>query len=128
MLGRQNIFRQFAILSSRSYKNGAIGGCISPANTLQTQSQLSHQVRFKSSHVLEVGENRQIAYRQMPGQSQPTIVMVPGFHSYSHMNGMTAKSILRYEILNAPPTHTQIYSGVHWGDLPPHSLEVYRST
>ena len=67
---------------------------------IQPKSQLSHhQFRFiskKRSHTLEIGENRAISYRLMPGQSEPTIVMVPGFHSYAHMNGLTAKSLLRY--------------------------------
>ena len=98
MLGRQTVCRQFATLSTfHTYKNGGFNGCKTPPNPIQTQSQLSHQLRFKSSHTLKVGENRQISYRQMPGHFQPTIVMVPGFHSYAHMNGMTAKSILRYE-------------------------------
>lgn len=52
----------------------------------------------KSTHHVEVGENRSVAYKQMPGTKQPTIVHVPGLHSYAHMNGMTAKSILRYRL------------------------------
>ena len=44
---------------------------------------------------LEVGPNRYIAYRQVPGQRQPTIVFVPGLHSYLHMQGMTARALLR---------------------------------
>ena len=46
---------------------------------------------------LEVGPNRFLAYRQVPGQRQPTIVFVPGLHSYLHMQGMTAKALLRYK-------------------------------
>jgi hypothetical protein len=45
---------------------------------------------------LEVAPNRYLAYRQVPGRRQPTIVFVPGLHSYSHMNGMTARALLRY--------------------------------
>ena len=56
----------------------------------------SQQQRMsKSTHHVQVGENRSVAYKQMPGTKQPTIVHVPGLHSYAHMNGMTAKSILR---------------------------------
>lgn len=50
--------------------------------------------RTKSTHVLTVAENRRIKYRLVPGTRSPTIVFVPGYHSYAHMNGMTAKSIL----------------------------------
>ena len=57
----------------------------------------AHQRMAKSTHHVEVGENRSVAYKQMPGTKQPTIVHVPGLHSYAHMNGMTAKSILRYD-------------------------------
>jgi len=56
----------------------------------------AHQRMAKSTHHVEVGENRSVAYKQMPGTKQPTIVHVPGLHSYAHMNGMTAKSILRF--------------------------------
>ena len=97
MLGSQNFRRQlsklsFTLLRFKTYVNGGSGITV---GTLQKQFGRNQQIRFKSSHILKIGENRQLAYRQMPGQSQPTIVMVPGFHSYSHMNGMTAKSILR---------------------------------
>lgn len=54
------------------------------------------QERGKRTHHVQVGENRSVAYKQMPGTKQPTIVHVPGLHSYAHMNGMTAKSILRF--------------------------------
>ena len=47
------------------------------------------------AHKLEVAPNRYLAYRQVPGQRQPTIVLVPGLHSYLHMQGMTAKALLR---------------------------------
>ena len=44
---------------------------------------------------LEVAPNRFLAYRQVPGQRKPTIVLVPGLHSYLHMQGMTARALLR---------------------------------
>merc|ERR1719273_3118087 len=59
----------------------------------------------KRAQQLEVAPNRFVAYRQVPGQRQPTIVLVPGLHSYLHMQGMTAKALLRYCDLND-------YSGV----------------
>ena len=97
MLGPQDLRRQLFSLSYAifSFKNCVKQGSRVTVGTLQKHLGRNQQLRFKSSHVLKIGENRQIAYRQMPGQSQPTIVMVPGFHSYAHMNGMTAKSILR---------------------------------
>ena len=102
MLGRQSISRHFASLSTsiNSYRTATLVGSLTNEKTVQPKSQLSHQqFRFiskKRSHTLKIAENREISYRLMPGQSEPTIVMVPGFHSYAHMNGLTAKSLLRY--------------------------------
>ena len=97
MLGPQDLRRQLFSLSYAlfSFKKCVNQGATVTVGTLQKHLCRNQQLRFKSSHVLKISENRQLAYRQMPGQSQPTIVMVPGFHSYAHMNGMTAKSILR---------------------------------
>ena len=101
MLGRQNISRHFATLSAsvNSFRGAAVAGSITGEKRTQPKSLLRHQqFRFiskKRSHTLKIGENREISYRLMPGQSEPTIVMVPGFHSYAHMNGLTAKSLLR---------------------------------
>ena len=71
-----------------------------PLQCLLNQRQvLTHyQVRGAKMRAqkLEVGPNRYIAYRQVPGQRQPTIVFVPGLHSYLHMQGMTARALLRY--------------------------------
>jgi len=52
---------------------------------------------------LEVAPNRFLAYRQVPGQRKPTIVLVPGLHSYLHMQGMTARALLRFCDLNDFP-------------------------
>ena len=101
MLGRQNISRHFATLSAsiNSFRGATVAGSITGEKQIQPKSPLRHQqFRFiskKRSHTLKIGENREISYRLMPGQSEPTIVMVPGFHSYAHMNGLTAKSLLR---------------------------------
>jgi len=59
-------------------------------------TQQQQQRMSRSTHHVQVGDNRSVAYKQMPGTQQPTIVHVPGLHSYAHMNGMTAKSILRF--------------------------------
>ena len=98
MFGGYKMRTQFSSLCSlNTFKNGANPKCnYLPSKYLSQSLLIGHQKRHKSSHKLEIGENRQISYRLMPGQSQPTIVMVPGFHSYAHMNGMTAKSLLRY--------------------------------
>ena len=108
MFGGYKLRTQFSSLCSLNIlKNGANPQSnYLPSKYLSQSLLIGHQKRHKSSHKLEIGENRQISYRLMPGQSQPTIVMVPGFHSYAHMNGMTAKSLLRY-----------IYMGV--GMIPP---------
>lgn len=67
------------------------------------QQQPSRTYAKKRAHKLEVGPNRTLAYRQIPGNSKPTIVFVPGLHSYLHMNGMTARALLRYCDLNDYP-------------------------
>ena len=75
---------------------GLLGGrasALHPAGVFQTVASV--QKRAGSTHQVSVAPNRKIAYQQMPGTRQPTVVFVPGLHSYAHMNGMTAKSILR---------------------------------
>jgi alpha-beta hydrolase superfamily lysophospholipase len=49
-----------------------------------------------NTHFLEVGEGRSVAYQIIPGQRKPTVVMIPGLHSYTHMNGQKASCLLRY--------------------------------
>jgi len=69
------------------------------------QSMVYQQLRgakMRAQH-LEVGTKRRLAYRQVPGQKKPTIVMVPGLHSYLHMQGMTARALLRFCDLNDFP-------------------------
>ena len=56
------------------------------------QSQRGAKMR---AHKLEVRPNRYLAYKKVPGSRQPTIVFVPGLHSYLHMQGMTARALLR---------------------------------
>ena len=69
-----------------------------PLQCLLNQRQVLHQqlrgAKMRAQK-LEVGPNRYIAYRQVPGQRQPTVVFVPGLHSYLHMQGMTARALLR---------------------------------
>ncbi len=52
--------------------------------------------RGLKSHCLEIGAGRRVAYRLIPGQRSPTVVFVPGLHSYAHMNGMMARSVMRF--------------------------------
>ena len=65
-----------------------------PKKHLMVSQQL-RGAKMRAQH-LEVGPKRRLAYRQVPGQKKPTIVMVPGLHSYLHMQGMTARALLRY--------------------------------
>ena len=65
-----------------------------PKKQLMVYQQL-RGAKMRAQH-LEVGPKRRLAYRQVPGQKKPTIVMVPGLHSYLHMQGMTARALLRY--------------------------------
>eukprot|EP00096_Caligus_rogercresseyi_P006348 TRINITY_DN22719_c0_g1_i1.p1 TRINITY_DN22719_c0_g1~~TRINITY_DN22719_c0_g1_i1.p1 ORF type:complete len:283 (-),score=88.44 TRINITY_DN22719_c0_g1_i1:180-1028(-) len=53
-------------------------------------------IRSLKTHVLNIGEERSLCYRQIPGAQNPTIVMVPGLHSYTHMSGMKAACIMRF--------------------------------
>ena len=45
---------------------------------------------------LEIDANRAISYRQIISHptDNPTVVYVPGLHSYSHMRGMMAQCLL----------------------------------
>ena len=65
------------------------------------------------AHRLEIGPNRFLAYRQVPGQKQPTIVFVPGLHSYLHMQGMTAKALLRYVYVEFSFMYTRLQKFYH---------------
>jgi hypothetical protein len=49
-----------------------------------------------NTHLLDIGEGRSVAYQTIPGQRKPTIVMIPGLHSYTHMSGTKASCLLRY--------------------------------
>ena len=52
-------------------------------------------VRGLKAHRLELGHERHIMYKLIPGQQELTIVYVPGLHSYAHMNGFMAQCLLR---------------------------------
>uniref|UniRef100_A0A0K2V7I7 Serine aminopeptidase S33 domain-containing protein n=1 Tax=Lepeophtheirus salmonis TaxID=72036 RepID=A0A0K2V7I7_LEPSM len=52
--------------------------------------------RSLKTHALQISEERSLCYRQIPGTKSPTILMVPGLHSYSHMSGMKAGCIMRF--------------------------------
>lgn len=51
--------------------------------------------RSIATHTLKVGKDRNLAYKEIPGHSEPTVVYVPGLHSYSNMNGMMSNCLLR---------------------------------
>jgi len=55
------------------------------------------------THWLDMGADRKIAYHKIPGSQQPTIVMVPGMHSYTQMNGNKSSCLLRYCDMNSFP-------------------------
>merc|ERR1712096_279506 len=55
------------------------------------------------THQLEVSKGRSIAYQTSPGERRPTVVMVPGLHSYTHMNGNKAACLQRYCDMNDLP-------------------------
>lgn len=52
---------------------------------------------------LALPNGRFVRYKQIPGSNQPTIVYVPGLHSYSHMHGMLSTCLLRYCDVNNYP-------------------------
>ena len=53
------------------------------------------QRRAINTHHLRFGEGRSLAYREIPGQTEPTVVYVPGLHSYANMSGMMSNCLLR---------------------------------
>jgi len=53
-----------------------------------------------NTHFLDLSEDRSVAYQTIPGQRKPTIVMIPGLHSYTNMNGQKASCLLRYCDMN----------------------------
>lgn len=58
-------------------------------------SGLAAARRSIATHTLKLGGKRKLAYKEIPGQCEPTIVYVPGLHSYSNMNGMMSSCLLR---------------------------------
>ena len=55
----------------------------------------SLNVNRLSVHELKLEEGRSLAYKYQPGDKDPTIVMVPGLHPYTHMDGDKAHCLLR---------------------------------
>jgi len=53
-----------------------------------------------NTHFLDLGDDRSVAYQTIPGQRKPTIVLIPGLHSYTNMNGQKASCLLRYCDMN----------------------------
>jgi len=71
-----------------------------------------------NTHYLELGDGRSIAYQSIPGQRKPTIVMIPGLHSYTNMTGVKASCLLRYCDKEGFPcvTYDHECSGLSTGD------------
>lgn len=71
------------------------------------------------THQLDIAEGRSIAYQTVPGQRKPTVVMIPGLHSYTHMHGTKASCLLRYCDMNDYPcvVYDHECSGVSSGNL-----------
>jgi len=67
------------------------------------QSSRHVSVSRLNTHTLDIAEGRCVAYHSIPGQRQPTIVMIPGLHSYTNMNGEKASCLLRYCDMNDYP-------------------------
>jgi len=55
------------------------------------------------TYQLEVSTGRSIAYQTSPGERRPTVVMVPGLHCYTNMQGQKASCLLRYCDMNDLP-------------------------
>lgn len=72
-----------------------------------------------NTHLLDIGEGRSVAYQTIPGQRKPTIVMIPGLHSYTHMSGTKASCLLRYCDMNDYPcvVYDHECSGQSRGDV-----------
>lgn len=54
-------------------------------------------------HILQLGEGRSLAYKSIPGTKKPTMVMIPGYHEYTRMEGNKANCLLRYCTINEHP-------------------------
>jgi len=65
-----------------------------PEKVLGSIRTITHS-KLKTNY-LEIGKDRCLAYQSIPGQRKPTIVMIPGFHSYANMSGNKAACLLRY--------------------------------
>jgi len=81
-------------------------GCRLPSSFINNKLGGFKQVNYEgirtitasrlNTHYLELGNGRRIAYQSIPGQRKPTIVMIPGLHSYTNMTGIKASCLLRY--------------------------------
>jgi abhydrolase domain-containing protein 10 len=64
-------------------------------------SQCTRNISYKrlQTHKLQVGEawaGRSIAYQTIPGAKKPTVVLVPGLHPYTHMQGHKSQCLQRF--------------------------------
>jgi pimeloyl-ACP methyl ester carboxylesterase len=63
----------------------------------------SISVKRLNMHYLDLGDDRRVAYQAIPGHRQPTVIMIPGLHSYSDMSGQKSACLLRYCDMNDHP-------------------------
>jgi len=85
-------------------------GCVSRvlagaavARSCQVAARRGVAVSRLHTHEMEIGDGRSVAYKTLPGMKSPSIVMVPGLHSYTHMSGQKASCLLRYCDMNDYP-------------------------
>lgn len=72
---------------------------------VETSVKLARSVSISrlNIHYLDLGNDRKVAYQAIPGQRKPTVVLIPGLHSYSDMEGQKASCLLRYCDMNDYP-------------------------
>lgn len=74
-----------------------VHGGFTPVSSVQCRFYRHH------THPLQVEEGRALSYSLQGGQKQPTVLLVPGLHSYTHMQGVIAHCLKRYCDLNEYP-------------------------
>ena len=78
------------IKSSLTLSGGLRAGGLSSGQQVRSVTVSRLQV-----HTLDMGPGRSLAYKTLPGKNKPTVVMVPGLHPYTHMDGDKTGCMLR---------------------------------
>lgn len=60
-------------------------------------------------HHLDIAKDRRVAYKYLPGQNKPTVVMVPGLNPYTHMDGDKTACMLRWAMTRVGMDFIRIY-------------------